>query len=110
MSISTVSKALNNHASIGELTKERVQKQAREWNYIANESARNFKLSKSFTVGLVIPDLLDQFYVFAVNGIEEVATKENYNIILTQSHEDVVKEENIVNIMIKNRVEGVIMQ
>jgi DNA-binding LacI/PurR family transcriptional regulator len=109
MSISTVSKALNNDSSISTLTKERVQKQAREWNYIPNESARHFKLNKSFTVGLIIPDLLDQFYVLAINGIEEIAAIEKYNIILTQSHEDIVKEENIVNIMIRNRVDGVIM-
>ena len=83
MSISTVSKALNNDASISTFTKQRVQKQDEEWNYIPNESARNFKLNKSFTVGLIIPDLLDQFYVLAINGIEEIATKENYNIIIS---------------------------
>ena len=83
MSISTVSKALNNDTSISTLTKERVKNQAKEWNYIPNESARNFKLNKSFTVGLIIPDLLDQFYVLAINGIEEIATKENYNIIIS---------------------------
>mgnify|MGYP001554692853 FL=1 len=83
MSISTVSKALNNDTSISTLTKERVKNQAKEWNYIPNESARNFKLNKSFTVGLIIPDLLDQFYVMAINGIEEIATKENYNIIIS---------------------------
>ena len=109
MSISTVSKALNNDTSISTLTKGRVQEQAKEWNYIPNESARHFKLNKSFTVGLIIPDLLDQFYVMAINGIEEIATKENYNIIITQSHEDIIKEENIVNIMIRNRVDGVIV-
>ena len=109
MSISTVSKSLNNHDSISTLTKQRVQHLAKEWNYVPNESARNFKLNKSFTLGLIIPDLMDQFYVLAINGIEEIATKENYNIILTQSHEDIVKEENIVNIMIRSRVDGVIV-
>ena len=109
MSISTVSKALSNDASISVLTKERVQKQAMEWNYIPNESARHFKLNKSFMIGLIIPDLLDRFYVLAINGIEEIAAKENYNIFLTQSHEDIVKEGNIVNIMIRNRVDGVIV-
>ncbi len=69
MSISTVSKALNNDTSISTLTKARVQNQASEWNYIPNESARDFKLNKSFTVGLIIEDLLDQFYVLAVNGV-----------------------------------------
>src|SRR5690606_21718200 len=93
MSISTVSKALNNDISISIPTKERVRQKAREWNYVPNESARNFKLNKSSTIGLIIPDLLDPFYVLAINGIEEIASKENYNLILTQSHEDIVKEE-----------------
>jgi len=109
MSISTVSKALNNDISISTITKERVNKLAKEWNYIPNESARNFKLNKSLTIGLILPDLLDQFYVAAINGVEEIAEKEKYNIIVSQTHEDVVKEENIANVMIKNRVDGLIV-
>lgn len=109
MSISTVSKALNNDTSISTLTKERVNKQALEWNYIPNESARNFKLNKSFTIGLIIPNLLDQFYVLAINGVESIAEKEKYNVILSQTHEDVFNEEKITNVMIRNRVDGVIV-
>lgn len=109
MSISTVSKALNNDPTISILTKERVQKLANEWNYVPNESARHFKLNKSFTLGLIIPNLLDQFYVLAINGVEAIAEKENYNVILSQSHEDVVNEEKITNVMIRNRVDGVIV-
>ncbi len=109
MSISTVSKALSDDKSISLITKERVNKLAQEWNYIANESARHFKLNKSFTLGLIIPNLLDQFYVLAINGVEAVAEKENYNVILSQSLEDVANEEKITNVMIRNRVDGVIV-
>jgi LacI family transcriptional regulator len=109
MSISTVSKALNNDKSISFLTKERVQQKAKDWNYIPNESARHFKLNKSFTIGLILPTLLDQFYVLAINGVEAVAEKEKYNVILSQTHEDVTKEENVVNVMIRHRVDGVIV-
>ena len=109
MSISTVSKALSNDASISLPTKERVQKLAREWNYIPNEAARHFQLNKSFTIGLIIPDLLDQFYVIAINGVEKIAEEEKYNVILSQSHEDVDKEEKITNVMIRHRVDGVIV-
>ena len=109
MSISTVSKALSNDIYISAPTKERVQNLAKEWNYIPNESARHFKLNKSFTIGLIIPDLLDQYYVLAINGVEEVAEKEKYNVILSQSHEEVDKEEKITNLMISNRVDGVIV-
>lgn len=109
MSISTVSKSLNNDGSISVLTKERVKKFAKESNYIPNESARHFQLSKSFTIGLILPDLLDHFFVMAINGVEEVVLKEEYNIILTQSHEDMKREEDIANLMIKNRVDGLIV-
>ncbi len=108
MSISTVSKALNNDATISMLTKERVQEMAKRVNYVPNEAARNFKLSKTYTVGLIIPDLLDQFFVLAINGVEEIAEQEKYNVILAQSHEDVAKEEKIMKVMIRNRVDGVI--
>jgi len=109
MSVSTVSKALNNDASISALTKERVHQLAKEWNYIPNEAARHFKLNKSFTIGVIIPNLLDQFYVLAINGVEAIAEKENYNVILSQSHEEVNNEEKITNVMIRNRVDGVIV-
>ncbi len=109
MSVSTVSKALNNHPLISALTKERVKKLAKEWNYIPNEAARHFKQNKSFTIGVIMPDLLDQFYVLAINGIEEVASKKNYSVIISQTHEDTVTEEKLVENMIKNRVDGVII-
>jgi Transcriptional regulators len=109
MSVSTVSKALNNDATISIYTSERVKKLAKELNYIPNEAARHFKLSKTFTIGLIIPDLLDQYYVLAVNGVEEEAEKKDYNVILSQSHEDAQKEEKIVDVMIRNRVDGVIV-
>ena len=109
MSVSTVSKALNNDASISVPTKERVKKQANEWNYIPNEAARNFKLKKTFTIGLIIPSMLDQFYVLAINGAEKIAATEKYNVIISQSHEDPVNEEKIVDLMKRNRVDGLIV-
>ena len=61
MSISTVSKALHKDSSISTLTKERVEKQADEWNYVPNEAARHFKLNKNFYSWSYYSDLLDQF-------------------------------------------------
>ncbi len=108
MSVSTVSKALSNDTSISTLTKERVKELALEWNYIPNEAARHFKLKKTFTLGLIIPDLLDQFFVLAINGVEQVAGTEKYTVIVSQTHEDAAHENMIVDIMIRNRVDGVI--
>lgn len=109
MSVSTVSKALGNDAAISGATRERVKKLASEWHYIPNEAARNFKQNKSFTLGLIIPDLLDQFYVLAINGVEEIAAHNKYNVIVSQTHENEQKEKEIIDIMIRNRVDGVII-
>jgi LacI family transcriptional regulator len=109
MSVSTVSKALNEDLSISILTRERVKKQADEWNYIPNEAARHFKLSKTFMLGLIIPNMLDQFYVLAINGAENIAAMEKYSVIISQSHEDLENEERIVDLMKRNRVDGVIV-
>ena len=109
MSFSTVSKALNNDPSISTPTRERVKKLAADWNYIPNEAARHFKLNKTFTLGLIIPNMLDQFFVLAINGAEKIAARENYNVIISQSHEDPTNEERIVDLMKRNRVDGLIV-
>lgn len=109
MSVSTVSKSLNDDPSISLLTRERVKKLANDWNYIPNEAARHFKLNKTFTLGLIIPDMMDQFYVMAINGAEKVAGMEKYHVIISQSQEDPVREENIIDLMKRNRVDGLIV-
>jgi len=108
MSVSAVSKALNNDKSISVLTRERVCALASEWNYVRNETARHFKQSKSFIIGIILPELIDQFYLLAINGVEKVALEEQYNVILTQSHESFEMESKILDMMIRNRVDGVI--
>ncbi|HEV7779826.1 MAG TPA: LacI family DNA-binding transcriptional regulator [Chitinophagaceae bacterium] len=109
MSVSTVSKALNNDPSISFPTRERVKTLSNDWNYIPNEAARHFKLNKTFTLGLIIPSMLDQFYVLAINGAEKIAAMEKYNVIISQSHEDPANEEKIVDLMKRNRVDGLIV-
>lgn len=109
MSVSTVSKALNNHPSISAITKERVKDLAKQWNYIPNEAARHFKQSRSQTIAIIMPELLDQFYVLAINGIEDVMAKNKYNVIVCQTHEDPDKELSIINNLIGSRVDGVII-
>ena len=108
MSVSTVSKALSNDTSISLPTKERVKELAVEWNYIPNEAARHFKLSKTFTLGLIIPDLLDQYYVLSINGVEQVAAFHKYQVIVAQSRDEAANEEKIIDLMIRSRVDGVI--
>lgn len=109
MSVSTVSKALNDHPAIGAMTKARVKEKAAELHYIPNQAARFFQKKKSFQIGVIVPSLRDPFYVGAVTGIETRARKEQYITLLCQSHEDPDREAELVNTMLLQRVDGLII-
>src|SRR6476646_4687437 len=88
ISASTVSRALHEHSSIGLRTRMRVQQLAKELNYEPNQRAIFFQQGKTFTIGVILPDLSEAFFSAAINGIEEVAYKNNYSVLVAQSHDD----------------------
>ena len=88
VSVSTVSRALHNHPSIGLRTKTQVQKLAKELNYEPNQAAISFKQGKTFTIGVILPNLGEEFFSTAINGIEDIAIHNNYTVLIGQSHDD----------------------
>lgn len=109
VSISTVSRALHDHPSIGLRTKMRVQEVAKELNYEPNQAAIQFKMGKTFTLGVILPELTENFFSQAISGIEDVAFENNYNVLFGQSHDDVEKEKQILATFIKNRIDGLLV-
>lgn len=109
VSISTVSRALNDHPSIGIHTRERIKKLALELNYEPNIAAIQFKKGRTMTIGVIVPELSETFFSTAVSGIEDVAMGNNYNVIIGQSHNDSEKERKIVESFKKNRVDGILV-
>lgn len=109
VSVSTVSRALHNHPSIGLRTKMQVQKMAQELHYEPNQAAISFKQGKSLTIGVILPNLREEFFSIAINGIEDIATTNNYTVLIGQSHDDVEREKKIVDTMRRHRVDGLIV-
>jgi len=108
VSVSTVSRALHNHPSIGLRTKMQVQKLAAEMNYEPNQAAISFKQGKTYTIGVILPNLREEFFSTAINGIEDVSASNNYTVLIGQSHDDTEREKNVVETMRKHRVDGVL--
>lgn len=108
-SVSTVSRALHNHPSIGLRTTAQVQKLAKELNYEPNQIALLFKKQKTNTIGVILPNLKEDFFSQAINGIEDVARQNKYSVLLGQSHDDVDQEKQIINAMKNQRVDGLIV-
>ena len=108
VSVSTVSKALNNDPSIGHRTRERVERLARVRHYIPNEVARNFQRRRSLTIGLMVPNVLDQFFVQAVNGVDSVASDKQYSVLVSQTLDDEARAHAILDLMRHDGVDGLI--
>lgn len=109
VSVSTVSRALHNHPSIGLRTRMQVQELAREMNYVPNQAAISFKQGKSNTIGIILPNLREEFFSMAINGIEDLALKNNYTVLIGQSHDMIERERQIVETMRRHRVDGLLV-
>jgi len=109
VSISTVSRALHNHRSIGLKTKMQVQELAKKLNYEPNQTAIFFQQRKTFTIGVVLPELSEAFFSSAISGIEDCAYKNNYTVLLGQSHDSEEKEKLLIESMKNHRVDGLLI-
>ena len=109
VSISTVSKALNNSEEIGKETVRRVKELAALYNYKPNKVALSLKQNKTKTIGVIIPDILNYFLAKVLFGIEREATEQGYNIITCISNESLEKEISSLQLLANGSVDGFIL-
>lgn len=109
LSISTVSKALNDSYEITPQTKKRVQDLADALHYQPNPYARSLRKQKSKTIAVIIPEIANNFFTLAINGIESIARQHGYHVLIYLTHEDYQKEVEITQLLQNGRVDGVLM-
>lgn len=109
VSVSTVSKALHDSNEISPETIERVKALAKFLNYKPNKMALSLKNSKTYTIGVIIPNILNHFFAKALYAIETEATKQGYNIITCLSNELQSKENNSLQLLSNGSVDGFIL-
>ncbi len=109
LSVSTVSKALNNSHEISDETRLRVLETAARLNYIPNPYASSLRGRKSKNIGVVIPEVADSFFSLAINGIESVAKEKGYHVLICLTHESFENEKIILKEFQGRRVDGVLI-
>lgn len=109
LSISTVSKALRDSHEIGDATKERVLAKAKEMDYTPNPFASGLRRNKSKTVAVIVPEVANNYFSLAINGIESIAQENDYHVLIYLTHEDIDKEKGIMKHLENKRVDGVLM-
>lgn len=108
VSKSTVSRALQDHYSIGKKTKEAVRQLAAKYNYNPNTIAASLFKKSTQTIGVIVPILSHYFFSTVIAGIEDTAYKAGYKVIICQSNESYDREVIVTKTLLSARVDGVI--
>ncbi len=109
VSVSTVSKALNDSPEISEPTKIKIQEFAKLKNYKPNITALNLKNRSTKTIGVIIPNILNSFFAKVFSGIEKVAENKGYHIIICISNESIEKEIHALQMLSNGTIDGFIL-
>lgn len=109
VSISTVSRALNGRAHVNEDVIARVRLAAQELQYQPSRAARALRANQATIIGLLITDIQNPFFTTLVRGVEDVAQRNGYSLILCNSDEDPQKERQYIEVLCAERVAGAIV-
>jgi len=109
VSVITVSKVLRNHPDISEATRNRVLKRMKELNYRPNLAARSLVTGKSYTVGLIVPDLVHPFFAELAKGASRVLRERAYGLLISSSEENVELERQEIDQMLARGVDALLI-
>jgi LacI family transcriptional regulator len=105
----TVSKALRDHPDISPAMKKKIGLAASKMGYVPNLIARQLNSRRTFTIGIVVPDLENSFFSYIVDSMIDCATEHNYYVILTVSREKGNIEKRNIENLIGMRVDGLLV-
>ncbi|MDI6666561.1 catabolite control protein A [Leuconostoc falkenbergense] len=108
VSLATVSRVVNGNSNVRESTKRKVLDAIEELGYHPNAVARGLASKKTTTIGVVMPDVTDMYYSELARGIDDVANMYHYDVLLTNTDEDPVRETMAVNNLASKQVDGII--
>ncbi len=112
LSVSTVSRILNGKAEqfrISKATVELVTIHANKYGYTPNLIAKGLQASKTFTIGLMLPDIANPFFANMARQIERAASHANYSILLVDAQESIEMEIRQLRNMLGRKVDGLIV-
>lgn len=101
----TVSRVINNSGSVSEDARQRVLDAIEKLGYYPNTAARSLKSTKSKTIGFIIPDATNDFYIKIANLLQKKLNELNYSLLILFSDEDEQTEEKCLSTLIENRIE-----
>ncbi|PJI07992.1 LacI family transcriptional regulator [Clostridium sp. CT7] len=109
VSAMTVSRALNNRSNIADDTKNKILRACKELNYKPNYAAKSLITKKTMMIGLVIPDIANQYYANISKGVSSYIEDRGYGLILCSSDRKKINEIKYLDFLVGGRVDGIII-
>lgn len=109
VSIATVSRVLNGTAFVNEEVTARVLEAVKELQYQPSRAARALRANRSKIIGLLISDIQNPFFTTLIRGVEDVAQRNGYSLILCNSDENPRKQRQYIEVLCAERVAGAIV-
>jgi DNA-binding LacI/PurR family transcriptional regulator len=107
VSTATVSRTLHNDASVQRATAQRVWDAIRELQYVPNSNARALASGRTHILGLIISDISNPFFPELVKGFEDVAIRNNFEVIVTNTNYEPARMAICVRRMLERKVDGI---
>ena len=105
----TVSRLLSGSAHVSKATADRVHRAIRTLNYQPNELARSLRSVHTKTIALILPYLYDPFFATCAHAISQVAAQNGYSVLITTSDEKTEAERKQVKLMLRRRIDGMVI-
>ncbi|GIP35195.1 LacI family DNA-binding transcriptional regulator [Paenibacillus sp. J2TS4] len=109
VSIATVSRVLNHKGYATEEVKQKVYTAVEKLNYQPNAVARSLKIEQTNTIGIIIPDISNPYFMKISKGIEDVVHSKGYNLIFGSGDESPDKERELLQVLYKKRVDALVL-
>ena len=109
LSVTTVSRALSGNGRVKKETCDKVMQLAHESNYMVNSLARSLRLSDTRSIGIVVPDISNNFFSNVIKGAQEVCHDRGYMLMVCNSDENAHYEEEALKTLLEKQVSGLIV-
>lgn len=109
VSTATVSRVMNDSGYVSQMTREKVLRVIEEAGFVPSGIARSLSIRNTFSIGVIIPDIANEFFSGLIKGIQLLAAESNYNIVLFDSAESTDKEQDCLRIVEQQRLSGLLI-
>lgn len=105
----TVSRVINNSGYISQDTRDRVEAAIAELQYVPNSLARSLRSKQTKTIALVLTDITNPFFTTMARGVEDIASRQRFNVIFCNTDESEAKQQEYLTILLQKQVDGIIL-